>query len=72
MEVPKASNCSPIWNANSLVGVRIRAKSFCGVSKRACKIGKANAAVLPELNSFSLNVQINLMKFEWKNDFEEL
>jgi hypothetical protein len=24
--LPRASNCSEIWNANSLVGVRIKAK----------------------------------------------
>lgn len=31
-----------------LVGVRIRAKRRVGVSKRACRIGRAKAAVFPD------------------------
>lgn len=46
--LPKASNCSDIWKASSLVGVKINAKYLCGFSKSACSIGRANAAVLPD------------------------
>ena len=45
---PRASICSDIWNASSLVGVRMQANSFCGVSSRACKIGRTNDPVLPD------------------------
>ena len=45
---PRASNCSEIWNANSLVGVKIKAKYLCGFSRSDCKIGRAKAAVFPE------------------------
>lgn len=46
--LPKASNCSDIWNANSLVGVSTNAKYLWGFSNKACSIGRANAPVLPE------------------------
>ena len=48
MCLPKASNCSPIWKANSLVGVNTRPKSRCGLSSKACSMGKAKAPVLPD------------------------
>lgn len=46
--LPKASNCSAIWKANSLVGVRTNAKYLWGFANSVCKIGKANAPVLPD------------------------
>lgn len=48
MDIPSASNCSEIWNANSRVGVNISAKYLCGFSSSACNIGSANAPVLPD------------------------
>lgn len=48
MVEPKASNCSAIWNANSRVGVRTKAKYLWPVFNKACKIGMANAPVLPD------------------------
>lgn len=48
MEDPRASNCSEIWKASSLVGVRTRANNRWGVSNSAWRIGKAKAPVFPE------------------------
>lgn len=48
MEDPRASNCSEIWKASSLVGVRTRANNRWGVSSSAWRIGKAKAPVFPE------------------------
>lgn len=48
MEDPRASNCSEIWKASSLVGVSTRANNRWGVSSSACRIGKAKAPVFPE------------------------
>eukprot|EP00697_Spironema_sp_BW2_P003779 gnl/Spiro4/15031_TR8101_c0_g1_i1.p2 gnl/Spiro4/15031_TR8101_c0_g1~~gnl/Spiro4/15031_TR8101_c0_g1_i1.p2 ORF type:complete len:134 (+),score=1.94 gnl/Spiro4/15031_TR8101_c0_g1_i1:41-403(+) len=48
MEDPKASNCSPICIANSLVGANITAYSGCGLSNKVCKMGNAKAPVLPD------------------------
>ena len=45
---PKASNCSDIWKANSLVGVKINAYSRWGLSSNVCSIGKAKEPVFPE------------------------
>ena len=41
-----------------LVGVRIKANKRCGLSSRACRIGRINAAVLPE--PVSANPMISL------------
>lgn len=60
--IPRASNCSEIWKANSLVGVNINPKYRWGFCSNACKIGKANAPVLPDpvsarpITSFPFNV----------------
>lgn len=48
MEDPRASNCSEIWKASSLVGVSTRANNRWGASSSAWRIGKANAPVFPE------------------------
>ena len=48
IDVPSAWNCSDIWKANSLVGVKIKAKSFCREVSKACNIGRAKAPVFPE------------------------
>ena len=48
MVEPNASNCSEIWNASSLVGVRTKANNRCGFSSSAWRIGRANAPVFPE------------------------
>lgn len=48
MEDPSASNCSEIWKASSLVGVRTRANNRWGTSSSAWRIGKAKAPVFPE------------------------
>lgn len=48
MEDPRASNCSEIWKASSLVGVSTRANNRWGVSSSAWRIGKAKAPVFPE------------------------
>jgi hypothetical protein len=45
---PKASNWSLIWNASSLVGTRTHANSGDGDIMRACNMGRAKAAVLPD------------------------
>lgn len=45
---PKASICSDIWKANSRVGVRIKPNKRWGFSKRAWRIGIANAPVFPD------------------------
>lgn len=47
MGFPRRANCSDIWNANSLVGVRTRQKIPYGSSDNFWRIGRANAAVLP-------------------------
>lgn len=49
MQVPSASNCSAIWNANSRVGVTTSANNRLGESKRDCRMGNANAPVFPDL-----------------------
>lgn len=46
--LPKASNCSVIWYASSLVGAITHANNPRGSSHNFCRIGSANAAVLPE------------------------
>lgn len=48
MSSPSALNWSPIWSANSRVGVRISANIVCGVSMSDCKMGRAKAPVFPE------------------------
>jgi hypothetical protein len=48
MPAPNASNCSAIWNASSRVGDKTQANSGVGVPMSACKMGRANAAVLPD------------------------
>lgn len=45
---PKASNCSPIWKASSLVGVRIREWSLWAEERSDCRMGSAKAPVFPE------------------------
>lgn len=45
---PRASNCSEIWNANSLVGVRTSVWSRCGEASSDWRMGRAKAPVLPE------------------------
>lgn len=45
---PKASNCSEIWNASSLVGVRTRVWSLCGEASSDWRMGRAKAPVFPE------------------------
>jgi len=45
---PSASNCSAIWKASSLVGVRTRECSRCADARRHWRIGRANAPVFPE------------------------
>lgn len=44
---PSSSKACDIWYANSRVGARTSPKKACGLSSRACRIGKANAAVFP-------------------------
>ena len=44
---PSALNCSANWYASSLVGVTTSPKMPKGSSARRCRIGNANAAVLP-------------------------
>ena len=48
IDFPSASNWVAICDANSLVGVNIRAKYLCGFSNNSCKIGNAKAAVFPD------------------------
>ncbi|CAN8030289.1 unnamed protein product [Ixodes persulcatus] len=45
---PSASNCSEIWKASSRVGVSTRANRRCGVSRRACRMGRAKEPVFPD------------------------
>ena len=45
---PSASNCSEIWKASSLVGVRTRVWSLWGEASRDCRMGRAKAPVFPE------------------------
>ena len=45
---PRASNCSAIWKASSLVGVRTRVWSRWAEFSRDCRMGSANAPVFPE------------------------
>lgn len=45
---PRASNCSEIWNANSLVGVRTRVWSLWGEDSSDWRMGRAKAPVFPE------------------------
>jgi hypothetical protein len=47
MSEPRASKACDIWYANSRVGARTSPKKACGLSSRACRIGKAKAAVFP-------------------------
>lgn len=48
MVEPRASNCSDIWKANSLVGVSTKAYNLCGLSSNVCRMGNANEPVFPE------------------------
>ena len=45
---PRASNCSEIWKANSLVGVRTRVWSRWGEASSDWRMGRAKAPVFPE------------------------
>lgn len=45
---PRASNCSDIWNASSLVGVRTRVWSLWGEASSDWRMGRAKAPVFPE------------------------
>lgn len=45
---PSASNCSEIWNANSLVGVRTRVWSLWGEASSDWRMGRAKAPVFPD------------------------
>lgn len=45
---PKASVCSDIWKASSLVGVRTSAKYLWGFSSNACSMGMIKAPVFPD------------------------
>ena len=47
MSDPSASNAPDIWYANSRVGASTSPKRGCGLSSRACRIGRAKAAVFP-------------------------
>mmetsp|Transcript_4574 Transcript_4574/g.9627 ORF Transcript_4574/g.9627 Transcript_4574/m.9627 type:complete len:281 (-) Transcript_4574:712-1554(-) len=46
-ELPSAFTTSWIWKASSRVGARMTAKSRCGLLRRAWRMGRANAPVLP-------------------------
>ena len=48
IKLPSASKAWAIWAASSLVGARTRANRGCGLSRSACRMGRAKAAVLPE------------------------
>mmetsp|Transcript_15924 Transcript_15924/g.28289 ORF Transcript_15924/g.28289 Transcript_15924/m.28289 type:complete len:239 (+) Transcript_15924:752-1468(+) len=48
MPLPNASNCSPIWMANSRVGESTRQNSACGLSSSSWRTGSAKAPVLPD------------------------
>lgn len=48
MMAPKASKVLPIWKASSRVGARTRENSGWGLSRRACRMGRAKAAVFPD------------------------
>ena len=45
---PRASNCSAIWKASSLVGVRTRVCSRWAEFSRDWRMGSAKAPVFPE------------------------
>lgn len=45
---PRASNCSAIWKASSLVGVSMSVCSLWAEARSDCRMGRANAPVFPE------------------------
>lgn len=47
IRAPRPSNDLEIWYASSRVGARTSPNRGCGLSNRACRIGRANAAVFP-------------------------
>jgi hypothetical protein len=48
MPDPRIRNCSAIWNASSLVGVKTKENTPNGSAANDCKMGSANAAVFPD------------------------